>query len=81
MSTLTDAIAGAANEGAVTVLITAAYRDNMAYAEDGSVTKAKAFVTACTAMLSRGIRRIQHGGEDLEFERIRRTEGIWAKDT
>lgn len=31
--------------------ITAAYDDNASYAEDGSVTKAKAFVTACRLLI------------------------------
>ena len=50
-----------------TAEITAAYLDNCGYEEDGSMAMAKAFVTACRAMLTRGIRVIDKGGERMEF--------------
>lgn len=50
-----------------TAQITAAYLDNCGYYEDASASKARAFITACTAMLARGMRAIDHGGERLEF--------------
>ena len=47
--------------------ITAAYMDNCGYREDDSATMAAAFVTACTAMMVRGISRFQHGEEGMHF--------------
>jgi hypothetical protein len=51
-----------------TAEITAAYLDNCGFREDDSAAMARAFITACTAMLARGIRSISHGfGERLDF--------------
>jgi len=47
--------------------ITAAYLDNCGYYEDGSPTMAKVFVTACEAMLQRGIAQINDGEQLLRF--------------
>ena len=47
--------------------ITAAYMGNCGYREDDSATMAAAFVTACMAMMARGITRFQHGEEALHF--------------
>lgn len=47
--------------------IRAAYLDNCTYSEDGSVDKAKAFVSACRAMIVRGITVIDQAGERLEM--------------
>ena len=47
--------------------VTAAYMDNCGHREDDSATKAAAFVTACTAMMVRGISRFQHGEEAMHF--------------
>jgi hypothetical protein len=58
--------------------VVAAYDDNASYAEDGSVAKCKAFITACRFMLNPGryLRRASsggRGGEEFEvgFEQIR----------
>ena len=48
--------------------IEAAYLDNCGYAEDGSTTMAKAFVTACRAMQIRGITGISTGANRMQFE-------------
>jgi len=48
--------------------IAAAYLDSCTYFEDSSVAKARAFVSACTAMLARGIRRIEYEGAMLELD-------------
>lgn len=55
------------DSSSTTAEIAAAYLDNAGYFEDASVTMAKAFVTACTAMLTRGITVLEHGGERMEF--------------
>ncbi len=55
------------DSSSTTAEIAAAYLDNAGYFEDGSVSKAKAFVTACTAMMTRGITVFEHGGERMEF--------------
>lgn len=47
--------------------ILAAYMDNAGYEEDGDVTKAKAFVTACR-MLIRYPSRLQVGGRQAGHE-------------
>lgn len=41
--------------------VNAAYDDNASYAEDGSVTKCRAFITACRFLLRRIPARISHG--------------------
>jgi hypothetical protein len=48
--------------------IEAAYLDNCGYAEDGSSTMAKAFITACRAMLIHGITGISTGANRMQFE-------------
>lgn len=49
--------------------VLAAYADNASYEEDGSVAKAKAFVTACRIMLSWPKReRLGTGGSASEYE-------------
>jgi hypothetical protein len=51
--------------------IKAAYDDNASYSEDGSLAKAKAFVTACRLLLRRTPRRVALGGpasEEIEME-------------
>jgi hypothetical protein len=50
--------------------INAAFADNCSYAEDGSATKARAFVTACTLLLNNVYERMAHGGSGgQELER------------
>lgn len=46
-----------------------AYADNASYAEDGSATKAKAFITACRLLLLKLPNVASKGGESLEFDR------------
>lgn len=41
--------------------------DNCTYAEDGSVAKAKAFASACRAMIVRGITVIDEAGDRIEM--------------
>jgi len=48
--------------------ISAAYLDNVGYEEDGSLSMGKAFVTVVLAMMKRGISRIKHGDEIMEFD-------------
>ena len=52
--------------------VTAAYDDNASYAEDDSVSKCKAFITACRIILRRVPKRASHGGrtagEEIEFD-------------
>jgi len=48
--------------------ISAAYLDNAGYEEDDSLSMAKAFVTVVLAMMKRGISRIKHGDEIMEFD-------------
>jgi len=45
----------------------AAYDDNASYQEDASVTKCKAFITACVIILRRNPRRIGTREEDTEL--------------
>lgn len=42
--------------------IEAAYDDNASYEEDGSVAKAKVFVTACRMLVRRYRKKVQRGG-------------------
>lgn len=54
-----------------TAEITAAYLDNCGYLEDDSAAMAARFVTACTAMLARGITRSESPeGGHLEFDPV-----------
>lgn len=46
----------------------AAYLDNMTWYEDGSVSKAKAFVTACSMLLFLIPKRQQDGQFDTEID-------------
>ena len=51
--------------------IKAAYADNASYLEDGSATKARAFITACTLLLLRLPKRVSKGGgqgEEIELD-------------
>lgn len=49
--------------------IVAAYRDNASYAEDNSVDKAKAFVTACRFLIQLERSNIEHlGGTRVETD-------------
>jgi hypothetical protein len=50
--------------------VIAAYEDNASYEEDGSVTKAKAFVTACRILLRREPKRYRRGrdGDEVEID-------------
>ena len=51
--------------------VQAAYDDNASYAEDNSVAKCKAFITACRFLLRRVPKRAAHGGrsgEEIEFD-------------
>jgi len=53
--------------------VKAAYIDNASYAEDSSVAKARAFITACRILLMRLPKRVSRGGgEEIELnpERI-----------
>lgn len=61
MSTLSSASTNAQVE--------AAYDDNASYAEDASVTKAKAFITACRIILRRKSGRSGKSGAFVEFDR------------
>ena len=47
--------------------ISAAYLDNCGWYEDGNVTMAKAFITVCIAMLSRGIISVNSGDDSMTF--------------
>lgn len=47
--------------------VKAAYLDNMSYAEDASVAKARAFVTACSALLLFRPEDSQHGSGRTRF--------------
>jgi hypothetical protein len=47
--------------------VLAAYMDNCGYREDDSSSMASAFITACTAMMARGVSRFQHGDEGMQF--------------
>jgi hypothetical protein len=51
--------------------IRAVYLDNVSYAEDASVTKAKAFITACKALMLTLAERQVHGGrgggQEIQF--------------
>lgn len=44
-----------------------AYLDNYGYEEDESVSKARAFITVCRAMLGLGIKRIPDGDQVMQF--------------
>ena len=44
----------------------AAYADNASYCEDGSVAKARGFITACRLLLLQLPRRATHGGRGAE---------------
>jgi len=46
--------------------ILAAYQDNACYEEEGNVTKAKAFLTACRCLLLILPKRAAHGGRGAE---------------
>jgi hypothetical protein len=51
--------------------ILAAYADNASYAEDGSATKARSFITACRLLLINLPRRTSaggKGGEEIELD-------------
>ncbi len=43
------------------------YLDNCGYREDDSVPMARALITVVTAMMSRGINEMSHGGEVIRF--------------
>lgn len=47
--------------------IVAAYLDNCGYYEDGSAAMARRLVTACEAMLMRGMREVDVGGTRMSF--------------
>jgi hypothetical protein len=49
----------------------AAYDDNASYEEDGSLTKAKAFITACRILLRRLPKRQKSGGAEIETDPTR----------
>lgn len=44
------------------------YDDNASYEEDGSTSKAAAFITACRILLRRRPRRARSDGEEIEFD-------------
>ncbi len=44
------------------------YMDNASYEEDGDVSKAKAFITACRFMSMRGVLVIDRDGKRMEFD-------------
>lgn len=46
--------------------VEAAYADNASYLEDGSVSKCKAFITACTLLLQARPSKATHGGAGAE---------------
>lgn len=60
MSTLTSSSTDAEVE--------AAYDDNSSWYEDGSVAKAKAFVTACRILIRRCATAMYHGANRVEFD-------------
>lgn len=47
--------------------VKAAYDDNASYEEDGSASKARAFITACRIILRRLATRAQNGDQEVEF--------------
>lgn len=55
------------NSNSTLAEIEAAYDDNASYEEDGSVSKAKAFVTACR-MLVRRYRKVMQRGSGTRIE-------------
>ena len=60
MSTLTSA--------STLTQIKAAYMDNASYSEDNSLTKGKAFVTACRFLLLKLPTRASHAGEEIQLD-------------
>lgn len=46
----------------------ASYDDNASYEEDSSVTKARAFITACRILLRRQPKRVRGGNDNHEIE-------------
>ena len=48
--------------------VKAAYDDNASYEEDGSASKARAFVTACRIILRRLASRAANGDQEVEFD-------------
>jgi len=48
--------------------IKAAYDDNASYEEDSSVSKARAFVTACRIILRRMATKAKNGDSEVEFD-------------
>lgn len=48
--------------------IKAAYDDNASYEEDASVSKARAFVTACRMILRRLATKAKNGDSEIEFD-------------
>ena len=61
----------ALNSASTLAEIKAAYADNASYSEDGSVAKAKSFITACRLWLMKIPRRVARGGpasEEVEME-------------
>lgn len=65
--------------------IEAAYDDNASYAEDNSAAKARAFVTACTMLLRRTLKRTARGGgsvaaSEMEWDPAQLREAIKRAD-
>lgn len=61
--------------------IQAAYDDNASYEEDGSETKARAFITACRLLVRQTPKRTAHGGgagAELEIDTVRIAEELKA---
>jgi hypothetical protein len=48
--------------------VQAAYFTNATYLEDASVTKAKAFITACMFLLEMKPRSLSHDGASIDFD-------------
>lgn len=55
------------DSSSTTAEISAAYLDNCGYYEDEDAAMARRFVTACEAMLSRGVTAIEQAGQRMQF--------------
>jgi hypothetical protein len=67
------------NSASTVAEIKASYADNASYHEDGSVPKAKAFITACRLLLLKLPKRVNTGGsqgEEVELDPVRLSDQI-----
>jgi hypothetical protein len=58
------------SSSSTTVQVKAAYDDNASYLEDGDVSKAKTFLTACMILKRRVPLRSTHAGADMTKESL-----------